>query len=429
MTKYWAGFSDWATGDTELSALEILRLRSVFQDTIACMAAGFATPAYDVALALPERVFQWACAAHALDYDDYDVPTVGHPSVVILPAVLATAHNATLGDLFLAYRAGHEAMARAGDMVNPEHYETGWHATAVLGVIGAAAAAARLKGANAAQMLTAISLAAGFTGASKAQFGTMAKPLNIGFAARQGVDVATLAMAGACANPEALSLKWFARMFGTKPRWPETPAGNPSALEQQGLIAKAYPCCGYLARPVEMCIKARASGIDPTQIAAVTLSLPPRNGAIVGEPYPTTGDGARFSAVYCAAVALIRGCVTLGDFETAAFADTAVQSLAAKTTLHILPENLSPSDLSPDDPDHLEIRMTNGKTHRFTQGVLKGSPANPLTFEEQYAKFHDCLVYAGLDPSLGGPILKLCNTAALETPAGPLIDALTRLQK
>ena len=84
-------------------------------------------------------------ASHALDYDDVNAAHTGHPSVAIIPALLALAeHRGSSGaEFFEAFTAGYETICRLGRLVNPDHYERGFHATATLGAFGAAAACAR----------------------------------------------------------------------------------------------------------------------------------------------------------------------------------------------------------------------------------------------------------------------------------------------
>ena len=71
--------------------------------------------------------------------------------------------------------------------MNPRHYQRGWHCTSTLGTIGAAAAAARLLGLDAAAAGHALAIAASEASGLKENFGTMVKPLHAGLAARNGV--------------------------------------------------------------------------------------------------------------------------------------------------------------------------------------------------------------------------------------------------
>ena len=92
-----------------------------------------------------------------------------------------------------AYVVGFEIQARLGRLMNPRHYQRGWHCTSTLGAISAAAAASRLLGLDAARTAHALAIAASSASGLKENFGTMVKPLHAGLAARDGVLAALLA--------------------------------------------------------------------------------------------------------------------------------------------------------------------------------------------------------------------------------------------
>src|SRR6185437_7464130 len=63
-------------------------------------------------------------ASHALDYDDVHLSYIGHPTVAILPAILALgeARGASGRDILTAFVAGYETICRVGVAVAPGHY-------------------------------------------------------------------------------------------------------------------------------------------------------------------------------------------------------------------------------------------------------------------------------------------------------------------
>src|SRR5690606_18663480 len=143
-------------------------------------------------------------AAHALDFDDNFDPAKAHASAVLIPAILALAEERPAPGFAVldAYIVGLQIMGRVGQGINPFHRNRGWHATATVGAIGAAAACARLLALSSAQATHALSLATSMAAGSMAQFGTMAKPLHAGLAAKSGVIAASLAQAGLDAGAE-----------------------------------------------------------------------------------------------------------------------------------------------------------------------------------------------------------------------------------
>src|SRR5713101_4661973 len=88
---------------------------------------------------------------HALDYDDVNLAMPGHPSVAILPGLLALAEQRRSSgrDVIAAFVAGYETACRVGMAMRPGHYNLGFHATGTVGAFGAAAACARLLGLDA----------------------------------------------------------------------------------------------------------------------------------------------------------------------------------------------------------------------------------------------------------------------------------------
>src|SRR5262249_56758582 len=101
-------------------------------------------------------------AAHALDFDDMCFVSLAHPSAPLVSGALAAAElvGASGRALLDAYVVGFEIEARLGRTMNPKHYQRGWHCTSTLGTIGAAAAASRILGLDAAAAGHALAIAA-----------------------------------------------------------------------------------------------------------------------------------------------------------------------------------------------------------------------------------------------------------------------------
>ncbi|MBM3629888.1 MAG: MmgE/PrpD family protein, partial [Alphaproteobacteria bacterium] len=152
----------------------------------------------DARMSLPAAALANGVAAHAIDLDDYEIPGSTHPSAVVLGALLAlaTTRAATLREVLVAHVAGHEAIVRMGEALGHGHYLAGWHATSTIGPFGAATACPRLLGLGAEATAHALGLAASASAGLKHQFGSDAKPVHAGFAARAGLEAALLAAEG-----------------------------------------------------------------------------------------------------------------------------------------------------------------------------------------------------------------------------------------
>src|ERR1041385_1805418 len=132
---------------------------------------------------------------HALDYDDVNLAMPGHPSVAILPGLLALAEarQSSGRDVIAAFVAGYETACRIGSALRPGHYNLGFHSTGTVGAFGAAAACAHLLGIDAEAMARALGIAGTQAAGLKAQFGTMCKPFHAGKASQSGLLAARLA--------------------------------------------------------------------------------------------------------------------------------------------------------------------------------------------------------------------------------------------
>src|SRR5688500_14301185 len=167
--------------------------------TVKDWGAGPATAiGFGTGLAAPWTALVNGTAAHALDFDDNFDPAKAHATAVLAPAILALAEQegASGRDCLDAYIAGLQILGRVGQGVNPAHRNRGWHATATVGAIGAAAACARLLKLDASKAAFAVSIATSMAAGFMSQFGTMTKPVHCGLAAKSGVLAAGLARAG-----------------------------------------------------------------------------------------------------------------------------------------------------------------------------------------------------------------------------------------
>src|SRR4051812_39820787 len=150
---------------------------------------------------------------HALDFDDVwadddgVVAWRGHPSVCVLPAVLAAgeAEGCDGATALLAYVIGVEIAGKLGTVFGPHLGRAGFHPTAIVGTLGAAAAVARVLKIDSARVPVMLGIAATQASVLARNFGTDTKPFHAGIAAQGGVQSALLAREGFGANAEAVT--------------------------------------------------------------------------------------------------------------------------------------------------------------------------------------------------------------------------------
>ncbi|RUM05642.1 MmgE/PrpD family protein [Rhizobium chutanense] len=260
-------------------------------------------------------------AGHVLDYDDVHASVRGHPTTVIVPALLAFAaeREYSANALVASYIVGLEAMARLGLSLGSKHYENGFHATATLGTVGAAAAIAYLTRASIDETAIALGLAATQSSGLRLQFGTDAKPFHAGMAARSGLLSARLAAAGFGGARDFLDHPTgfhSAYAFGAeRPSALTENWGSPWQIVAPGLTLKAYPCCTASHPVASVGIGLKGEGLGAEAIERITFTYPPGADAALVVSRPTNGIEARFSPEYVFAAALIDGALRLDHFD------------------------------------------------------------------------------------------------------------------
>src|SRR5882757_207620 len=193
-------------------------------------------------------------AAHALDYDDVNMAMPGHPSVAILPGLLALAElrRSSGPEVITAFVAGYETACRIGAALQPGHYNLGFHSTGTIGAFGAAAACARLLGLDAEATAMALGIAGTQAAGLKSQFGTMCKPFHAGKAAQNGLLAARLAARGFSSRPDIIEcVQGFASTHGPDFS-PEAALATPEAgLHIFANLFKYHAACYLTHAPIE----------------------------------------------------------------------------------------------------------------------------------------------------------------------------------
>lgn len=379
-------------------------------------------------LAAPWAALVNGTAAHALDYDDVLDPAMSHPSAALVPAILALAEErgATGADCLDAYLVGFEVLARLGESMNLVHYQRGWHTTLSLGSMGVAAACARMMRLDAGAMQMAISLATSVAGGSKRQFGSMAKPLHAGLAAKNGLMVAQLAANGVTGIAEPLEGRWgyLELMAGeTAPGFEAAlkKLGAPPAMEEYGVWAKFYPCCASTHRPVDAL---RSMGLRPEQVARIEADVSEVAASNLRYRVPSDPNEARFSLPYCLAAALQDGTLTVGSFSQQAVTRAALVPLMERVIMRTDPELMADRAVTESfERGTVTVTLTDGRVLKETVLTPRGHPGAPLSEDDLARKFCDCAEGALPEARIEEALALLARFGALETMA-PLMEKL-----
>lgn len=402
-----------------LSPTDVSTLRFTMMDGLACVLAGAHEPVTRIVLdtlvaqygdhgratvlAHPIQSSALAAAlangvmAHACDFDDVSDTMCGHPTAPALPAILAAGEIAASSgrDVLLAHAAAIEVMTKLGRIAGYELYQSGWHATAALGVFGAAAGASKILGLDAERTATAIGIAASRAAGIRANIGTMAKPMHCGFAARDGLEAALLAAAGATASPNALDgptgfLKTFVSRGGRSIDVVSL-LGNPFDMQEPGIVFKKYPSCLDTHSAIDAILDLRNShNIQAEQVNVIRCVLAPGVGVDLAYHDPQTPLQGKFSMEFCAAVALARGRVSLAEFSQEVVDDPVVRRLIGISRIDFDPELTSPDPRSFCAAARVEISLQDGRVLQKTVHHMRGHPKNPMSESEFVSKFKDC---------------------------------------
>ncbi len=248
-------------------------------------------------------------ASHALDYDDVNIAFTGHPSVAVIPALLALAEvrGASGKDFMTAFVAGYETICRAGSLVAPGHYNLGFHSTGTVGTFGAAAACARLLGLNRQQTAYALGIAGTQAAGLKSMFGTMCKPLHAGKACYNGLLAARLAARGFTSREDVLECpQGFAATHGPDYA-PETALADPAGgFHLRNNLFKYHAACYGTHAAIECARRLRQERrLDPAQIRQVVVRVDPESDKVCNIQNPRTGLEAKFSLRLTVAFALL----------------------------------------------------------------------------------------------------------------------------
>lgn len=341
-------------------------------------------------------------AAHALDFDD--VAIKGHPSTVLVPAILAEgqALGSTGKEMMVAYAVGYEVWAELARR-DPEHYHTkGWHPTGILGSIGAAAACASLNKLNAEQCAMAISLGASQSAGIMANFGTMTKPFHAGRSAQSGVLAAHLAKAGFTASLDALEHpQGFLSAVSPGTRFDVTSpveAGKKWKLTVSKLSVKKYPLCFCTHRALDGMLDLVAEqSFKAEDIKSISARTSLRNTKVLRNHNPQTGLEAKFSMEFAMASCVIAQRAGLTELVDDFVQRQDIQALMKKVSVEA-DETEHPNLPGYSPFDQITVTMKNGEVIKSREVVaVRGGPDLPLSREHLWSKFEDCARVGKID--------------------------------
>ena len=382
-------------------------------------------------LGTPRKTSTWLAAlvngtlGHTLDFDDCS--SFGHPSVVLVPAMLATGETQDRSgrDLLEAYIAGYEVGEALSRIVprRPDQFH-GLHSTAMFGTLTSATVSGRLLGLDDTQQRHAWGIAASQSGGITGNFGTHTKPLHGGIASQAGVMAAELALSGFESNPDAIdaplgyiySVVAAGRMEGVDAAKATAGLGQWHIADTWRL--KKYPC-GYIAQgAIDAALRFRAeSGLRLEDITSVEIRVPHL------QPYfrvrPAGEFSGKFGYEYPVASAILDGEVIKKTFSDRAFKRLELQRHLGKF------KTIEDPDSKAKGPFGVLVIEAGGKTIEQPIEIPIGDakrPVPPAHVVEKYVRNAEEVVGAGVAKRTAQMLLEIETLSSIR----PVLDLLSK---
>lgn len=362
-------------------------------------------------LKVPPRFAAFAngVGIHADDYDDTQLAVakdrvyglLTHPTAPALPAALAVAEagGRSGADMMLAYHLGVEVECKIAEAINPRHYQHGFHATATCGTYAAAAAASKLKGLDVEQVVRAFGCAGSQSAGLRENFGTMMKPFHAGRSSESGVVAADFAELGWTTTDKILEAPrgfFQAAGGGFDAGAISGKLGHPWTFVSPGVSIKPHPS-GSLTHPgmTEMLRLIREHGIKAGDVERVDVGTNQNMPNALIHHRPKNELQAKFSMEFCMAILLLDGRGGLPEFTDEVVERPDVKAMIERVNFHVHPE----AEAAGYDKmtTIIDIHLKDGRTISGRADFGKGSPANPMSYDECADKFRGCAEFAKWD--------------------------------
>ncbi len=346
---------------------------------------------------------------HADDYDDTQLAVqkdrvyglLTHPTAPCLPAALAVAerHDQSGRELISAYNLGLEVETKISEAISPRHYQHGFHSTATCGVFASTSAVAKLYDLDSDTTTRALAIAASQAAGLRENFGTMTKPFHAGRAAEAGVIAADLARAGWTATDKILeSPRGFFQAHGGGYELDALHGklGNPWTFMDPGVSIKPHPS-GSLTHPgmTKMLELVLEHNIQPGDVEKVDVGTNHNMPNALIHHRPTDELQAKFSMEFCMAILLMERRGALPEFTDEIVNSADVKKMISRINFGVHPE----AEAAGYDKmtTIIDIHMKDGQVISGRADFGKGSPANPMSYDEVADKFRGCAEFAEWD--------------------------------
>jgi 2-methylcitrate dehydratase PrpD len=326
-----------------------------------------------------------ATAAVTLELDEGNQFATNHPAVHVLPAALAVAEEqgASGQDLLVAFLVGYEVAARAG---RATRLRGPVHPFGTTMVLGAAAAAARLRGLGVHATTEAMRIAAGTAVASSqsaANSGASARNLCTGLTSQHGVLATSFAAAGFSGECGAASTV-FGQILGEAFDGALLTADLETFLITRNYF-KMHACSRWNHAPIEAVAELMAEeSVDPGAVErAVVWTYDPATR--LNGQHPPNGYASKHSIPYNVAVRIVHGTNDLTAYTDAMVGDPAVRALAERVEVR---EDPALTARAPDvRAAKVDLWLADGRVRSRLVEHARGGFDNPYHEDALLGKF------------------------------------------
>ena len=344
-------------------------------------------------------------AAHGEDFDDTFEGGPVHAGAVIVPALLAAAerHGIEGADMFFGMAVGAEVMCRASLVAPKRIHNAGFHPTAVLGAMGAAAGVAAALRVDDKTFASAQGIAGSMASGIIEYLaeGASTKRMHPGWAAQSGLRAVELARAG-FQGPRTVwegehgLLHGFANTTGGS--WERLIGDFGDRWVVRTIAFKPY-ACGTMIHPYIDCARRLSrQGVEADEVTRIVCKTAEGIVHRLWEPLaakrsPPNAYAAKFSMPFCIAYGLLHGTVGLEAFTEENAHDPRTVALAKKVSYEVDPDDPYPEEFT----GHVRIHMRDGRVLEERQPHLRGGRSEPLTPADIEEKFRANCAYGGWD--------------------------------
>ena len=341
-------------------------------------------------------------AAHGEDFDDTFEGGPVHAGAVIVPAVLALCEREKIsGERALrGVAVGVELTCRGSTVAPKLIHKAGFHPTAVLGAMGAAAAAGAVLNLSKPEFVNALGIAGSMASGIIEYLaeGTWTKRMHPGWAAQSGIRAADLARNG-FVGPRTVFEGEHGFFHGfahtTSGDWGKLLDGFGKRWVTETVAFKLYPC-GTMTHPYIDCARRLGKRVKFEAIEEIVCEAAEGTLHRLWEPLaakqrPPNAYAGKFSTPYCIAAGFVLGNAGLDAFTDERVADPRLRALAAKVRYEVDPDNPYPNEYT----GHVRVRLRDGSVVEERQPHLRGGAHEPLSRADVEEKFKGNCAYGG----------------------------------